>query len=159
MASMPQTCVHHPRTPTRLSCSQCDAPICGRCVRPSAVGQRCPKCARPPRGARALGRPEHYVRSVAAGLAVASGGGIAVALLGFGSLILAGLTGFATGRTVNWGSRGQTQSPFPGIAAAVAVAGLVIAFTAVFGTPVPTGGLRLLAYPLAGWFATRGLHR
>ncbi|HWC14509.1 MAG TPA: rhomboid family intramembrane serine protease [Actinomycetota bacterium] len=37
-------CYGHPRTPTRLHCSRCDRPICGRCAIPATVGQHCPEC-------------------------------------------------------------------------------------------------------------------
>jgi membrane associated rhomboid family serine protease len=38
------TCYRHPDTPTRLRCSRCDRPICGRCATPASVGQHCPEC-------------------------------------------------------------------------------------------------------------------
>ena len=37
-------CSGHPDTPTRLRCSRCDRPICGRCAIPATVGQHCPWC-------------------------------------------------------------------------------------------------------------------
>jgi membrane associated rhomboid family serine protease len=37
-------CYGHPRTPTRLHCSRCNKPICGRCAVPAAVGQHCVWC-------------------------------------------------------------------------------------------------------------------
>ncbi|HEY7875858.1 MAG TPA: rhomboid family intramembrane serine protease [Actinomycetota bacterium] len=37
-------CYGHPKTPTRLRCSRCDRPICGRCAIPASVGQHCPEC-------------------------------------------------------------------------------------------------------------------
>ncbi|MGH2729476.1 MAG: rhomboid family intramembrane serine protease [Actinomycetota bacterium] len=37
-------CYAHPRTPTRLRCTRCDRPICGRCAIPASVGQHCPEC-------------------------------------------------------------------------------------------------------------------
>lgn len=37
-------CYGHPNTPTRLRCSRCDRPICGRCAIPASVGQHCPEC-------------------------------------------------------------------------------------------------------------------
>ena len=37
-------CYAHPDTPTRLRCSRCDRPICGRCAIPASVGQHCPEC-------------------------------------------------------------------------------------------------------------------
>jgi membrane associated rhomboid family serine protease len=37
-------CYGHPNTPTKLRCSRCDRPICGRCAIPASVGQHCPEC-------------------------------------------------------------------------------------------------------------------
>lgn len=37
-------CYNHPKTPTRLRCSRCERPICGRCAIPASVGQHCPNC-------------------------------------------------------------------------------------------------------------------
>ena len=37
-------CYGHPNTPTKLHCSRCDRPICGRCAIPASVGQHCPEC-------------------------------------------------------------------------------------------------------------------
>ena len=37
-------CYGHPDTPTRLRCTRCDKPICGRCAVPAAVGQHCVWC-------------------------------------------------------------------------------------------------------------------
>ncbi|NTW03019.1 MAG: hypothetical protein HGA19_17345 [Oscillochloris sp.] len=39
-------CYRHPRRETGLRCTSCDRPICADCVRPAAVGQLCPECAR-----------------------------------------------------------------------------------------------------------------
>src|ERR671915_1652945 len=39
-----ETCYLHPDTPTKLRCSRCDRPICGRCAIPASVGQHCPEC-------------------------------------------------------------------------------------------------------------------
>lgn len=37
-------CFGHPDTPTRLHCTRCDKPICGRCAVPASVGQHCVWC-------------------------------------------------------------------------------------------------------------------
>lgn len=37
-------CYAHPKTPTKLRCSRCNRPICGRCAIPASVGQHCPEC-------------------------------------------------------------------------------------------------------------------
>jgi membrane associated rhomboid family serine protease len=37
-------CYGHPDTPTKLRCTRCGRPICGRCAIPASVGQHCPEC-------------------------------------------------------------------------------------------------------------------
>lgn len=39
-------CYIHPGRETGLRCTSCDRPICADCVRPAAVGQLCPECAK-----------------------------------------------------------------------------------------------------------------
>lgn len=161
MTEIVRTCVNHPDTETRIACSSCGNPICTRCMRTAAVGQKCPTCARPARSSRALGKPQHYARAIGAGLGTALVGGVVYAqvltMVRFGSLILAGVLGFLIGRVVRWGTRGQTQQPFTGIAIALGVIAVAVAFVFVFRTPLPMRLLTLLAYPIAGWFALRGL--
>lgn len=166
MAQAPPTCVNHPREATRVSCSACGAPICPRCMRPSAVGQKCPDCARAPRSARTLGKPLHYVRAIGAGLPAAIVGGLVlvevIAIVRFGLIILSALLGFVIGRVVAWGAKGQTQPPFPAVAVGCAVGGIAIGIAlrvplAAFAGP--NGLWFALALAAAGWFAVRGLRR
>lgn len=149
-----------------MSCSACGDPICPRCMRASAVGQKCPKCARTPRSARGAGKPIHYVRAVGAALPLAVvGGALIVQLVGFirfGLIIFSMMLGFGVGMVVRWGSKGQTQPPFPAVAAACASGGLLIGFWIRLGTPVPAGPQGLwfvLSIAAAGYVAVRGLHR
>lgn len=133
-------------------------------MRQSAVGQKCPTCAHVPRSARAVGKPVHYVRGVAAGLGTAVAGGFLVVwvldlLGGFGSIILSSLLGFGVGMAVSWGTRGQTQAPFPAVAAGCAVVGLSAAFAVGFGPQVLANPWQLLALAAGGYFAARGLQR
>ncbi|HUH07255.1 MAG TPA: hypothetical protein VML96_05535 [Egibacteraceae bacterium] len=162
------TCVNHPDTETRLACSSCEDPICVRCMRPAAVGQKCPRCAKMPRSARALGKPSHYVKATAAGLGAAIGGGIALGLLfsqiSLFGIILSAMLGFGVGRAVGWGAQRQTAQPFVVIAVTMAVvavtvslmtvAGLRTGFSTLLFRPQP---FTLLSYLAAGWFALRGL--
>jgi hypothetical protein len=104
------------------------------------------------------------VRAIGAGLGSAVVGGLLyaqliAALRGFGQLILSGVVGFLVGRVVGWGTRGQSQQPFSGIAIALGVLAVAVAFFVGYGTPVPPRVLTLLAYPVSGWFALRGLQR
>lgn len=156
-------CVNHPRETTRVACSTCGDPICHRCLHTAPVGQRCPRCAAPARGSRLPGKPVHYLRAVGAGLGAAVLGGIVlaqfVATIRFGALILSGVLGFLVGRAVGWGAHRQSQQPFPAIAIGCAVLGVALAMLVLTGfrTPVPPGGLLLLAYPIAGFLALRGI--
>jgi len=161
MASTTPVCVNHPKVETRISCSSCGDPICTRCMRQSAVGQKCPRCAAPARGARALGKPVHYLRAVGAGLATAIAGGLVYRLVlgsvGFGRLLLAVAAGYAVGVVVRWGASGQTQPPFPAIAAGLAVAGIVIVYLpalALLARP-----FALIGLAAAGYGAVLGLRR
>ncbi|MDQ3028979.1 MAG: hypothetical protein M3R09_02895 [Actinomycetota bacterium] len=130
-----------------------------RCLRQSVVGQKCPRCARNPRGTRALGKPVHYAKAVGGGLAVAVGGGVALwfalAALPFGGIILPGLLGYGVGRTVAWGAAGQRQAPFPVIAVTLAVLGALVG---IGGPLALRGPFSLLGIAAAGYFAYRGLH-
>jgi hypothetical protein len=108
-----------------------------------------------------LGKPEHYVRAIGAGLGAAVVGGVmyaqVLAVVRFGSLILAGVLGYLIGRVVRWGARGQSQPPFGGIAIALAVAAMAVASLVGYGTLLPANVWGLLAYPIAGFLALRGL--
>ncbi len=48
------TCYRHPTRATRLSCTSCGRPICVECSHDASVGQKCPECAAPQRGARVI---------------------------------------------------------------------------------------------------------
>jgi membrane associated rhomboid family serine protease len=56
-------CYNHTKTPTRLRCSRCDRPICGRCAIPASVGQHCPECVAEAR--RSAPRVKSVVRAAA----------------------------------------------------------------------------------------------
>ena len=40
------TCYRHPERETKVSCSNCERPICPDCMTSTPVGMRCPECAR-----------------------------------------------------------------------------------------------------------------
>jgi nitrate reductase NapE component len=131
-------------------------------MRQSAVGQKCPSCARLPRSARARGKPVHYFKATAAGLAVAVVGGFLLwnlrMSIGFGAILLPALLGFGVGKAVGWGAQRQSQQPFAGMAIGFAVFGVVL-------FPLLAGALpwllsrpfSLLGVAAAGYFALRGL--
>lgn len=41
----PPRCTFHPSVETRLTCSECETPICPKCAIPYEVGQKCKRCA------------------------------------------------------------------------------------------------------------------
>jgi hypothetical protein len=78
------TCYRHPSRETNISCSDCGRPICTDCMVYSAVGIKCPECAKLPRSAIVRLKPERAARAALAALLVG-------AAMGFGILILQGL--------------------------------------------------------------------
>lgn len=81
-------CYGHPTTPTRLRCSRCERPICGRCAIPASVGQHCPECVAEAR------KSAPKVRTVLAATAPATRAIlIATGAVFLGQLFIPGLTG------------------------------------------------------------------
>lgn len=158
MAQTIPRCVNHPDVETRLACSSCESPICTRCMRQSAVGQKCPSCARLPRSALAVGKPIHYLKGGGAGLVVAVVGGLALASfrIGFGAILLPALLGFGVGRAVRWGAERQTHRRFQILAASLGTLGGILAgggMSLLLGQQL----FGLLGVLAAGYFAVRGL--
>jgi hypothetical protein len=145
------TCVNHPKVETRLTCSNCGDPICTRCMVATAVGQKCPKCAR--QTGRAKGNPEPQLvgRAFGAGVAAAAVAGILLVVTPFAGLLLALGHGFVVGAAVRWAARRRTHT-WLGVAAAAAVlvglGGLVL----VLGGN-PFAARLLLAYVLSAGVA------
>jgi hypothetical protein len=145
------TCVNHPKVETRLTCSNCGDPICTRCMVATAVGQKCPRCAR--QSGRAKGNPEPQVvaRAFGAGMVAAAAGAVLLLALPFAGILLALGHGFLVGAAVRWGARRRTHT-WLGLAAVAAVlvglGGLVL----VLGGN-PFAGRLLLAYLLSGGVA------
>ncbi|MET0227658.1 MAG: hypothetical protein ABW234_02960 [Actinomycetes bacterium] len=117
----------------------------------TAVGQKCPSCAK--QSGRAKGNPEPQLlgRGFGAGVAVAAQGGVVLVAVPFAGLLLALAHGFVVGSTVRWAARRRTHT-WLGVAAAAAVLvgrggrGLVLG-----GNPFATR--LLLAYVLSGGVA------
>jgi membrane associated rhomboid family serine protease len=55
-----ETCYRHPSRETAVACSNCGRPICPDCMTTTAVGMRCPECAK-------AKTPVRTMRSIAAG--------------------------------------------------------------------------------------------
>ena len=123
-----RTCRAHPGVETRLSCSNCGAPICPRCMVATPVGQKCPECAR--HSGRARGTPTTPLlgKVFAAALATGAAGAVVMTLFGFPFVfILGALYGYAVGSVARRAAGGRAQTAL----GVVTVAGLVIALVVV----------------------------
>jgi hypothetical protein len=117
----------------------------------TAVGQKCPRCAK--QTGRAKGNPEPQLlgRAFGAGVAVSALAGVLLVAVPFAGLLLALGHGFVVGSTVRWAARRRTHT-WLGLAAVAAVliglGGLVLVLG---GNPFATR--LLLAYLLSGGVA------
>lgn len=147
------TCARH-GTETRLTCGECGAAICPRCMVETPVGHKCPSCARQAPAARRQGSREQYGRAVGAGVLVAGGGGLAFGLFasvsGFLLLIAGYFLGVGAATAVQNASANNRAEPFRNIAAVAAVAAVAIGFVFAYGTPIVRGTV-MLAYLAAGY--------
>jgi hypothetical protein len=142
------TCVNHPKVETRLTCSSCGDPICVRCMVTTAVGQKCPRCAK--QTGRAKGNPETQLltRAFGAGVLVAAAGGLLMLAVPFAGLLLALAHGFAVGAAVRWAARRRTHTRLGLVAVAAVVVGLGGLVLLLGGNPF--AARLLLAYALSG---------
>jgi uncharacterized paraquat-inducible protein A len=142
------TCVNHPKVETRLTCSNCGDPICVRCMVTTAVGQKCPRCAK--QSGRAKGNPETQLlaRAFGAGVLVAAAGGLLMLAVPFAGFLLALVHGLVVGAAVRWAARRRTHSRLGLVAAAAVVVGLGGLVLVLGGNPF--AARLLLAYALSG---------
>jgi len=145
------TCVNHPKVETRLTCSNCADPICTRCMVTTAVGQKCPRCAR--QTGRAKGNPEPLLvgRAFGAGVAAAAAAGILLVATPFGGLLVALGHGFVVGAAVRWAARRRTHTWLGVTAAAAVLVGLGGLVLVLGGNPF--AARLLLAYALSAGVA------
>jgi uncharacterized paraquat-inducible protein A len=142
------TCVNHPKVETRLTCSNCGDPICVRCMVTTAVGQKCPRCAK--QSGRAKGNPETQLlaRAFGAGVLVAAAGGLLMLAVPFAGFLLALVHGLVVGAAVRWAARRRTHSRLGLVAVAAVVVGLGGLVLVLGGNPF--AARLLLAYALSG---------
>jgi hypothetical protein len=145
------TCVNHPKVETRLTCSSCGDPICTRCMVTTAVGQKCPSCAR--QSGRAKGNPEPQLlaRAFGAGLLAAAAGGVLLVAVPFAGLLLAAGHGFVVGAAVRWAARRRTHTWLGLVAAAAVLVGLGGLVLVLGGNPF--AARLLLAYAISAGIA------
>ena len=166
-------CARHRNVETHLRCGKCETPICPKCLVHSPVGARCPKCAAPPRSLRRGGGPLTYVLAVLVGLGVAMVGGVVLALLQLGALIIVPmiLMGFLVGEAVGAVARRSYGQSLAIVAFLCAVIGPLLGRAVLIAPLVPaegiaakasgalilagrsTGGFELLLLMVAGFIA------
>jgi hypothetical protein len=126
------TCYRHSGRETNVSCSDCGRPICTDCMVYSAVGIKCPECAKLPRSAIVSLKPNRAARAAATafgfGLLMAFGIVFLQSVGLFFALILGYLIGLAMGELVLAAS-GRYRAPVTGW---IAVAGCIWAYAAPY---------------------------
>ncbi|MGQ0678987.1 MAG: hypothetical protein ACT4OM_04905 [Actinomycetota bacterium] len=132
MDSVDPYCVNHPKTATRVRCSNCDDPICVRCMVNSAVGQKCRKCSRIQYQSSG---PHSRRRYLAGGAGMLAAAGLQLGSffvpLGILGLIMPLLIGYLTGTVVKRvGGWGMASA-----AAIAAVCGIALGYL-VAGAPL-----------------------
>jgi hypothetical protein len=132
-----QGCINHPDRTTRVRCSSCERPICPRCMRESAVGMKCPDCARQPRRAVRPGSPGRYAAAAAAGVGTAAliGALIVVGGIGVFGILVPLIAGFAVGEVVSRMAHRLGGTGFQLIAAASTAVGLALGAVLVGRVP------------------------
>ncbi|HEX2053629.1 MAG TPA: hypothetical protein VHJ78_07900 [Actinomycetota bacterium] len=124
------TCINHPRSSTRVRCSNCNSPICVRCMHESAVGMKCPSCARVEY--RDPGARRRYAAGAAGLVAAAVLGAGAAMLLGRLNFLVAIVLGVAVGAVVKKVGAGRPR--LGGTAAAATGCGIALGLLAL-GAP------------------------
>ena len=133
------TCARHPRVETRISCVQCGTRICPDCMVSAPVGFKCPDCARQARHARALGRPDQYVKAVAYGVGATAVASLVLAQVygrGFLSWIASGVAGYLVAEAVRRGAAGNRADPFRYLAIGLALLAVAGGWTILAGGDV-----------------------
>ena len=123
-----QGCVNHPDRITRVRCSSCGRPICPKCMRESAVGMKCPDCARQPRRATRPGSPSRYAAAGAAGLGSAALIGLVIVIgnIGFLGILIPLFAGFLVGEVVSRMAHRLGGTGFQVVAGVSTAAGLIV---------------------------------
>ena len=145
------TCVNHPKVETRLTCSNCGDPICTRCMVTTAVGQKCPRCARQTRRAKGNPEPAVLARAFGAGVAASASGAFVFVFLPFDGILLDLAHGFVVGAAVRWGARRRTHTWLGIVAVVVVLVGFGGVVLLLGGNPFAARWL--LAYLLSGGLA------
>lgn len=68
-------CQRHPSETTRLRCSDCEIPICPKCMVVCEVGNKCPQCVNKTKSHLLQVSPIHFLRAAVSAVAVGYGFG------------------------------------------------------------------------------------
>ena len=117
----------------------------------TAVGQKCPRCARQTGRAKGNPEPQLLARAFGTGLVVAAAGGFLLLAVPVAGLLLAIAHGFVVGAAVRWAARRRTHSWLGLVAAAAVIVGLVGLVLVLGGNPF--AARLLLVYLLSGGVA------
>ena len=121
-------CATHPDVETNLRCGKCGTPICPKCLVQTAVGARCPDCAKLYKLPTFHITTKYYLRAIgtALGMAIVCGliWGVIISLLRIGYLnfLLAPAVGYGIGEVISLAvnrKRGTGLAVVAGIAVAV----------------------------------------
>lgn len=117
-------CVNHPSVETRVTCSNCDEPICPDCMVFTPVGVKCSKCARMPKSALITVKPERVALTILVGLGAALAGGfifnLFISVISFFAIIAAYGLGYGIGEAISWASGRHHSGVLAGWAASCA---------------------------------------
>ena len=143
-----RTCRAHPGVETRLSCSNCGAAICPRCMVSTPVGQKCPECARQSGRARGTPTAALFGRVFAASLLTGAAGAVVLALVGFSFVyILGALYGYAVGTVARRAAGGRTRRSLGLVTVTGLVSALVVVLVVMGANPLDA---RVLIVALVG---------
>jgi hypothetical protein len=106
-------------------------------MRESAVGMKCPDCARQPRRATRPGSPARYVAAAAAGTGTAAllGAVLVIGRIGLFGILIPLLAGFVVGEVVSKMAHRLGGTAFQVIAGVSTAAGLALSITVLQGGP------------------------
>ena len=144
-------CATHPGVETALRCSKCGRPICPKCMVETAVGARCPECARLYRLPTFQVNTRYLLIAVSAGLGTAIVYGLIWGAIGsflnffLLNLLLAAGAGYATSEVISLSTNRKRGIKLATIAAlAVVISYLVSSFPPWWLSFIPLNITRLV---------------
>lgn len=129
-------CSFHPGVETEVSCPECGRYICPKDMVSTPVGYKCKVCAKPAKGQYTYVKPRQLAAAaIAAGL-VGTGGALLIGVIGWNSLILDAVWGFAVAESARRASGGHRGNVLAGVAVGGIVAGGLIGSIGLLGIAI-----------------------